>query len=120
MEDTKPMSWVKADTDRLEHAVRAEKAPPAEERDEEQGGVIIIPPLLTDTERNAYPEDYINYCREREKKRQKLQEAGIPTPEVPDFPAELMEQAEEASKVFQAQAEEFTRAMEEKLRGSAL
>lgn len=120
MADTKPIGWIKTDTDRLEHAVRAEKAPLPDEEREEQGGVIIIPPLMTDTERNAYPEDYIAYCREREKKRKKLQEQGIAVPEAPDFPEELMRQAEEASKVFQAQAEEATRAMEAKLKEGGL
>ena len=40
--------------------------------------------------------------------------ADIPAP---DFPEELMRQAEEASRAFDAQAEEATRAMEAQLRG---
>jgi len=37
--------------------------------------------------------------------------------EAPDFPEELMKQAEEASRAFNAQAEEATKAMEAHLRG---
>ena len=43
----------------------------------------------------------------------KDKEAGI---EAPDFPEEILRQAEEASKIFNAQAEEATRAMEAELR----
>lgn len=46
--------------------------------------------------------------------KQALQGADI---EAPDFPAELMQQAEEASRAFNAQAEEATKAMEAQLRG---
>ena len=114
MTDTKPLGWIKADKEVLEHAIKVEGGNATPEA--EQGGVVIIPPLLTDKERNAYPEDYIAYCREREKKRKKLQEQGVDI-EAPDFPEELMKQAEEASRAFNAQAEEATKAMEAHLRG---
>ena len=67
MGDTKPLGWIKTDTERLEHAVKAEKA---QQKDgEEKMGLIIIPPLIDDTERNTYPDDYIAYCMDRERKR---------------------------------------------------
>ncbi|NLA43821.1 hypothetical protein GX865_06815 [Candidatus Saccharibacteria bacterium] len=109
MDGIKPLGWIKADTDILEHAVKAESRNTQPEA-EEQGGIIIIPPLMDDTERNAYPDDYIAYCRERERKRAIIQGETL---EAPDFPPEMMKQAEEASRAFNAQAEEATKAMEE-------
>lgn len=47
---------------------------------------------------------------------QKLQEAYITVPEAPDFPEELMRQAEEASRELQRQADEASRLMEESMR----
>ena len=108
MKNTKPLGWVKADTGILEHAVKAESGH-AQPEAEEQGGIVIIPPLMDDTERNAYPDDYIAYCRERERKRAIIQGETL---EAPDFPPEVLEQAEEASRAFNAQAEEATRAMQ--------
>ena len=109
MKNTKPLGWVKADTGILEHAVKAESGH-AQPEAEEQGGIVIIPPLMDDTERNAYPEDYIAYCRERERKRAIIQGETL---EAPDFPEDLMRQVEEASQAFNAQAEEATKAMQE-------
>ena len=109
MKNTKPLGWVKADTGILEHAVKAESGH-AQPEAEEQGGVVIMPPLMDDTERNAYPEDYIAYCRERERKRAIIQGETL---KAPDFPPEVLEQAEEASRAFNAQAEEATRAMQD-------
>lgn len=109
MKNTKPLGWVKADTGILEDAVKAESGH-AQPEAEEQGGVVIMPPLMDDTERNAYPEDYIAYCRERERKRAIIQGETL---EAPDFPPEVLEQAEEASRAFNAQAEEATRAMQD-------
>ena len=109
MKNTKSLGWVKADTGILEHAVKAESGH-AQPEAEEQGGVVIMPPLMDDTERNAYPEDYIAYCRERERKRAIIQGETL---EAPDFPPEVLEQAEEASRAFNAQAEEATRAMQD-------
>ena len=107
MKNTKPLGWVKADTGILEHAVKAESGH-AQPEAEEQGGVVIMPPLMDDTERNAYPEDYIAYCRERE--RAIIQGETL---EAPDFPPEVLAQAEEASRAFNAQAEDATKAMQE-------
>ena len=109
MKNTKPLGWVKADTGILEHAVKAESGH-AQPEAEEQGGVVIMPPLMDDTERNAYPEDYIAYCRERERKRAIIQGETL---EAPDFPPEVLAQAEEASRAFNAQAEDATKAMQE-------
>ena len=109
MKNTKPLGWVKADTGILEHAVKAESGH-AQPEAEEQGGIVIIPPLMDDMERNAYPEDYIAYCRERERKRAIIQGETL---EAPDFPPEVLEQAEEASRAFNAQAEDATKAMQE-------
>ena len=103
MKNTKPLGWVKADTGILESGHAQPEA-------EEQGGIVIILPLMDDTERNAYPEDYIAYCRERERKRAIIQGETL---EAPDFPPEVLEQAEEASRAFNAQAEEATRAMQD-------
>ena len=109
MKNTKPLGWVKADTGILEHAVKAESGH-AQPEAEEQGGIVIIPPLMDDMERNAYPEDYIAYCRERERKRAIIQGETL---EAPDFPPEVLAQAEEASRAFNAQAEDATKAMQE-------
>ena len=109
MKNTKPLGWVKADTGILEHAVKAESGH-AQPEAEEQGGIVIIPPLMDNTERNAYPEDYIAYCRERERKRAIIQGETL---EAPDFPPEVLAQAEEASRAFNAQAEDATKAMQE-------
>ena len=107
MKNTKPLGWVKADTGILEHAVKAESGH-AQPEAEEQGGIVIMPPLMDDTERNAYPEDYIAYCRERE--RAIIQGETL---EAPDSPPEVLAQAEEASRAFNAQAEDATKAMQE-------
>ena len=116
MKNTKPLGWVKADTGILEHAVKAESGH-AQPEAEEQGGIVIIPPLMDDMERHAYPEDYIAYCRERERKRAIIQGETL---EAPDFPPEVLEQAEEASRAFNAQAEDATKAMQEYIeRGAA-
>ena len=109
MDGVKPLGWIKADTDILEHAVKAE-GKNAQPEVEEQGGIVIIPPLMDDKERNAYPEEYIAYCRERERKRAIIQGETL---EAPDFPPEVLAQAEEASQTFNAQAEEATKAMQE-------
>lgn len=50
---------------------------------------------------------------EKEKKKQ-LTGEDIPAT---DFPADLLQQAEEASQAFNKQAEEATKAMEAQLRG---
>lgn len=107
MDVVKPLGWVKADTGILEHAVKAESGH-AQPEAEEQGGIVIMPPLMDDTERNAYPEDYIAYCRERE--RAIIQGETL---EAPDFPPEVLAQAEEASRAFNAQADDATKAMQE-------
>lgn len=98
MKNTKPLGWVKADTGILEHAVKAESGH-AQPEAEEQGGIVIILPLMDDTD-----------CRERERKRAIIQGETL---EAPDFPPEVLEQAEEASRAFNAQAEEATRAMQD-------
>ena len=112
MERVKTLGWVKTDTERLERAVKAEKGTQTD-AEESTGGIVIMPPLMDDTERNAYPEDYIAYCMERNRKLEKLKGADI---EAPDFPEEILRQAEEASKIFNAQAGEASRAMEAELR----
>lgn len=68
VESINPMKWVHADTERVEHAVKAEtRSGKPDSEGEELGGVIVLPPL-TDTENpeaESYPADYTSYARER-------------------------------------------------------
>lgn len=103
--DTKPLNWLKADTSRLEHAVKAEKGQAGEEQEQEgvDYGVIILPPV-TDTrnpEMESYPADYVEYAQDRLKAY--LKENG----NLPRWERD----AEEATATIMQQAEEATRAM---------
>ncbi len=56
------------------------------------------------------PQEKARATRQEHREAQARKRADI---EAPDFPAELMQQAEEASRAFNAQAEDATKAMQE-------
>lgn len=119
MDGVKPLGWIKTDTTRLEHAVKAEKGQ-SKEAEAQEGidyGVVVLPPVMgtENAEVDSYPADYIEYCQDR-LRAYKEKTGELPkyeTIEAPDLPPELLQQAEEASRVFNAQAEEANTAMEE-------
>lgn len=103
--DTKPLNWLKTDTERLEHAVKAEKGQAGAEREQEgiDYGVVILPPVIDthNPEVESYSADYVKYAQDR--LREYYKENG----EIPRWERD----AEEATATIMRQAEEATVAM---------
>lgn len=104
--DNKTVQFIPKNEELLEHAIILESGQ-SQEEEESNTGICIIPPLLTDHSKDSYPADYINYCRERDKRAKRN---GIETPA--DIPEELLAQMEEATAEFNKMAEEATKDME--------